>query len=90
MSKVKENKGHKPADRYVKDRKQLKEARMFLPDSDTHAWYEIVAGGGTYHSLTSLNLADGHFVFLPKKLADQAKGIYKLAGKNTAAKEEGK
>jgi len=88
MSKAKAGKEHKPADRYVKDRKQLNEARMFLPDSDTHAWYEIVAGGGTYHNLTSLNLADGHFVFLPRKLADQAKGIYKLAEKKTAAKEE--
>lgn len=90
MAKLKETdkKEHKPADRYVANEKNLKDAQKKLPDSDTHAWYKIIAGGGTYHNLTSLRLANGHFVYLPKKLADQAKGIYKLAKTEAVRKEE--
>ena len=65
--------------RRVSSSQALTVAKKKLPDNETHAWYEIIDGNGTYHPLTGLALSTSDFVYIPRELADMASGIFKLS-----------
>ena len=75
--------------RTVNKKADLKAAIKALPDNKTHAWHEIIGGGGTYHSGTGLSLVEGEFHYLPLKKANANK-LFKRVATPLDTDKEGK
>lgn len=63
--------------RIATDKKTLDDAMKILPDTETHAWFKIIGGAGTFHNLSGLTLDEGTYVYQPRVKCQVAVKLFK-------------